>query len=500
MTESEERSRPAAYNRFGSLRDCLSVAFKHRGLMLASFFGVFLGATLFAWLWAAHYYESSLEILVQQDRSDPAVSAAQNAAILTNEPVTPDQINSEVSVIQGGDMLRSVVLTCGLADKSLTDFMLPKDPVKRKDIQVAKATRRLAKALNVDVEKNADVIQVTYGRRGAPETPQCVLENLSKLYLEKHLQLRRPNGTSDFFAREAEKYRQALGDSEAYLANFGREQGVVAPDVERTEMAQQVVNSVAALHQVQQVIAADQRRLVEDDSEMEATPTRSPTQEVSSSADTLLQQLESDLLAAQLKRTELLLKYEPSYPLVRETDQEIEQTQAAIEAAQKTQFVNHSTDRDPVYELLREDAVRTKIDLASQKATATALEGSIESMRTQMVDLDQKALKQADLLREAKADESNYLLYVAKREQERTADALDTRRIANVAIAVPPGLPALPAYNPWFVMLAGFFVAIFMSVAAAVIAEMLDPSFDTPTEVADALKLTVLASVPRQVA
>jgi uncharacterized protein involved in exopolysaccharide biosynthesis len=233
---------------------------------------------------------------------------------------------------------------------------------------------------------------------------------------------------------------------------------------------------------------------------MEATPTRSPTQEVSSSADVLLQQMETNLLAAQLKRTQLLLKYEPSYPLVQEADQEIAQTQAAIAAAQKTQYVNHTTDRDPAYELLREDIAKTKVDLASQDATAVALERSIQSMQRQMVDLDGKAVKQADLIREAKANESNYLLYLAKREQERTSDALDTRRIANVVIAVPPAVPALPAHNPWLVMVIGFFLAVFMSVAAGFTAEFLDPSFRTPTEVSELLKLPVLASVPRQAA
>jgi len=58
-----------------------------------------------------------------------------------------------------------------------------------------------------------------------------------------------------------------------------------------------------------------------------------------------------------------------------------------------------------------------------------------------MVNLDQLSLSQQDLQREAKAAETNYLLYLAKREQERTSNALDVTRIANVAIAVPRPYP-----------------------------------------------------------
>ena len=61
-----------------------------------------------------------------------------------------------------------------------------------------RAARRLAKNLKVEAEKTSDVIDVSYGRVGEPETPACVLQNLSKLYVDKHLQLLRPSGSADF--------------------------------------------------------------------------------------------------------------------------------------------------------------------------------------------------------------------------------------------------------------------------------------------------------------
>ena len=46
----------------------------------------------------------------------------------------------------------------------------------------------------------------------------------------------------------------------------------------------------------------------------------------------LLQQLKSTLLNLQLKRTELLTKYEPTYRLVQEVDQQIADAKNAISA------------------------------------------------------------------------------------------------------------------------------------------------------------------------
>jgi uncharacterized protein involved in exopolysaccharide biosynthesis len=231
---------------------------------------------------------------------------------------------------------------------------------------------------------------------------------------------------------------------------------------------------------------------------MTATPSRSSTQQVSNSADVLLQQLEANLLSARIKRTQLALKYDPNYPLVQEADQEIAQTEAAIAEAKKAQYVNETTDRDPTYELLREDIVKTQADLASQKAAATAIERSLGNLHGEMVALDQKAVRQANLLREAKLNEANYMLYSSKREQERTSDALDQKRIGNVAIAVPPTVPVLPAYSPVTLLPIGFLLAILGSVCIVYAAEYLDSSFRTPGEVADILQVPVLASVPRQ--
>ena len=502
MTEPEFEDVKLHRARLTTLRDWLAACFRRRRLILITFLGVFLGSVLVAWTWAAHYYEASMQILIQDYRSDPTISSSPNAAMGSGTMVTPERISSEVALLQGKDMLRSVASVCGLArpTRHLLGFLYPTDPAKRSEVDLQKATAGLAGALDVQSEKIADVIDVKYGHKGDPETAACVLNNLGKLYVEKHLHLLRPAGTSEFFAQEADKYRRLLNDSEARLANFGKKEGVVAPDFERADMAAEIVKFGTTLHETQQTIAADRERIREEQAQLGAVPERSSTQVVTNPSSELLQNLQADLLAAQVKRTQLLLKYQPTYPLVREADQEIMQTKIAIDAAQKSAYLTQTTDRDPMYELLREDIAKTAADLASQEATSAAIRRSVKSMQQRMVDLDEKAVMQAAAIRDSKVNEANYLLYVSKREQERTSDALDARNIANVAIAVPPMVPVLPAHSPLMVMVIGFFLAITTSVSAAFVAEYLDPSFRTPEDVVNTLNIPVLASMPRRAA
>jgi uncharacterized protein involved in exopolysaccharide biosynthesis len=498
---------PANYEiRQLTLRDMLGPLFRNWRIVLVTYCVISVLAIVAAWGWANHYYVATMQVIVARERSEPTVSGQQENVVVGNEPaITADEVASEIALLQGRDMLQEVGRVCGLAKHDTSDLdSLNKSDSHDLEVKNTQALERATKALSanlrVEAQKMSRVIDVQYGQMGAPETPACVLQTLGKLYLEKHLRLQRPAGTFDFFSEETKKYEQALADSEIRLANFSRSEGVAAPDILRANMAQQLVAAQASLYQARQMIAADQQRIENLKKQMVETPPRSSTAEASNSANILLQQLQSSMLASQIKRIQLLAKYDPSYPPVKEADAEIAETEEAIHKAEESQYRNTTTDRDPTFEYLREDRARTEADLAAQQAAAAELLNTIHGMRSELVSLDEKAVKQAALVRETKTNEGNYLLYLTKREQERTSDALDDKRIANVAIAVPAAIPVLPAHNPNSIMLAGFFFAVLGGIGAGYFAELIDPSFRTPAEVEEMLKITVLAAVPKEAA
>ena len=107
------------------------------------------------------------------------------------------------------------------------------------------------------------------------------------------------------------------------------------------------------------------------------------------------------------------------------------------------------------------------------------------------------AVVQQDLIRDAKADEDNYLLYRRKREEARIGDALDERRILNVAVVDPPAAPALPIHSMlfWFAIAIG--LALPASISAGFTAEYLDPTIRTINEADNILDAPVLAWLPQ---
>jgi uncharacterized protein involved in exopolysaccharide biosynthesis len=481
-----------------SLRELAAPLFRRKRLLIITLLVVFIGFTPIGLL-LFYKFRSQMAILVNRERVDSVVSTGVPSQTIT-EPVAvaEEEINSEAELLLSQDVLEKVVIANHL-DAHKPSFLDLFQPKHDESYEVAQAVKTLARKIKVRPSTKANLINVSYSSDD-PKLSYAVLNSLGNLYLDKHAEVHRPAGSYEFFSGETDRYKKALDDSEARLRSFVQTPGAAAPDLQRTDLDLQLANFVGQLHTTEQAIAADQKRIQSDEQQMKITPHRTTTQLASSPADLLLQQLGSSLLAAETKRSELLLKYDQSYPLVQEADRELAETKAAFEKAEQTKYVTEDSNVDPTYELLREDLAKSQADLAAQQASLAVNKSSIASLQSQMVQLAEKGLDQSDLVREQKANEANYLLYLSKREQERTSDALDKTRIENVAIAIPPSIPVLPVLSPLNVIFLAFAIAAFVSIAAVYTVDYFDSSFHTPGDVAEALGIPVVVTISKRTA
>jgi len=191
-----------------------------------------------------------------------------------------------------------------------------------------------------------------------------------------------------------------------------------------------------------------------------------------------------------------LSKYQPSYRPVQEIEKQIAQVKATIAAAEKAPMEQVTTDQNQTYQMLQSELAQAKAKLAALRAQAAAMAPVVQTYSRQAVLLDQKQIKQQDLLRNVKTAEQSYLLYLQKSQQAQISDALDSKRILNVAIAESAAVPALPVNSPSVLILAGGILALIVSMGSAFGADYLNPSFRTPDEVIRYLDVPVLAALP----
>lgn len=505
MDEQNFQSGKFGPERLSTLRDIVTPLFRHRKLVLWTFLGL-VAATILAVILRPKDYEAKMKILVKHERVDAAVSPGRDTALANSGDGTEEELNSEVELLKSRDLLEKVVVSCDLQASRPSAFWnrlfptasaLGTDarPDSAKDL--SQAVLALENKLQVEALKKTDLIQVTYDSSD-PQMAARVLGILGNLYLEKTVAIHRPPGAFEFFQAESERYDQELRTAESHLTEFDRNNVVADPVLEKQIALQKLAELEATFSATQVAIKEAEKRSQAVQDQFASTPQQTMSQVRTSQNPYLMEQLKSTLLNLELKRTELLEKFEPDYRPVREVQQQIEQTLDAISKAEKSPVQEETTERNPSYDWLRLELTKSSADLASLHARATETANVIGHYRTQLGVIDAKGATQQDLLRDVKEAEGNYLLYVQKREEARIADALDRQRIVNVAIAEAATVPALPVHPHWaLTLLVGILIAGLVSPGVAYAADYFDASVRTPAELQESLGIPVLAVLPK---
>ena len=289
---------------------------------------------------------------------------------------------------------------------------------------------------------------------------------------------------------------QKLADAEAQLARFPYRGGTVAGPEEVQMAVQKAGELKQALEETMTSVQETRKQIATLEAQIASTPPRMTTAMRRTDNEQLMMQLNSTLLNLQLKRTELLQKFAPTYWQVQEVEQEIAKTQAAIDSANKTPLRDETTDRDPTYEWMRSELAKANTTLNTLYVRATSLSADSGEAEKRARKLNESSLQQQDLTRTVKNLEETYQLYLRKREEARIGDALDRMKILNVLVAQQPTVPVLPSGSTVVRMGLVLLLAIMLSIATALISEHLDRSLRTPEEVRHFLNIEVLAALP----
>lgn len=476
-----------------TLRDLLAIGFRHKRAFVLCFCGILAGSILAIFL-VPPTYESVSQILVMRERVDPVVSAEKNDPLQIKGEVTEEEMNSEAELINSDDVLRKTVVASGL-DQAPSLFSFLSSLGQTQDQRISKAIDKLHGDLKIEPLKKTDVIRLTYSAHN-PRLASRVLTNLVNAYIDKHVSIHSPAGQMEFFEQETNRYKKDLDNAETQLKKFSEQQGGVAPQIARDITLQKLNDFSASLETTRAEMAATEKKINSLEQQAGATPDRLTTAVRETDDGAVLQQLKSTLSTLEIKRTELLTKYQPTYRLVQEVDKEIADTRASIQSEETKPLRDTTTDRNPTYAWINEELAKAKADYSAEQARASATQAIVGVYQSKAHQLEEQGLVQQDLLRDAKANEDNYLLYLHKREEARIEEALDRTRILNVALIEQPTTPIAPVRSAWVFGLIGLLLAASVSTALVFTREYLDTSFRTPSEVLSELNIPVLAAVP----
>jgi uncharacterized protein involved in exopolysaccharide biosynthesis len=472
-------------------RELAVILFRQRRIFVGVAGLILLLAVVYAF--AGAKYRAHFSILVRKGRADPPVTAQPNAPPdFSRVEVAEEELNSEAELLKDEDVLRRVAEANDLAAHDWLRWLRPHE---EEAARVERAARKLGHQLDVEAVKKTNLISVTYDASD-PELAAKVLTSLAGTYLDKHTEVHRPGGQFRFFDQQTAESGRQLEEAKTKLLDFMRSHNVVQASQQRDMVLQRLDETEASYRQAQIDMAETDHQVRELTTQLHQFPPRSTTTMRSADNPDLLRSLKATLLDLQLKKAQLLTKFEPNHRLVQEVEQQIQLTQAAVANEMSAPVRDETSNKDDNYEWAKAELQKAQVQMEGLQAREAKISTDLFEYRSMAKQLGEDAIVQEDLASREKAAEDNYLLYISKREEARMGDALDEGGIVNVAIAEQPVVPALPVWPPAGVILVGFAGAMVLGTGAALTADRFDPALRTPEEAFACLEIPVLASIP----
>jgi uncharacterized protein involved in exopolysaccharide biosynthesis len=440
----------------------LSDVFRKQRLTMLGVFVTVFTAIVAVILLLPKRYESTMKVLVKKERADLFITpghAGENGPL--PQDVSEADLNSEVELLRSIDILRPVVLQCGLAKREINGVQ-----AGGANLPVAeeKALRKLQKDLQVNPVRKSNIIQISYVAYDPP-TAAAVLRTLADRYLNAHLALHGAPGTYDFFSGQASRHEQELNDAENRLRLFSKEKGLFVIDEQKDLLLRQITEAQSLVASLAAQLRSDNDRIVQARQTLKSLSPRIVTLSRTVPNQQSVERLHTMIAELRNRKTDALTRFRPEDRVVVDLEKQISDTQTALEAATKIRAVEQATDVNPLTQELDSEIAKAEIDRASARAKLESAQSTLTNYHSRLATLTSSTTDYDTLTRRAAEAKQTYLLYKQKQEEARVAESLDRQKIANVAIAETPREAVLPSSpNVKVDLIMGCVFAMFVSV------------------------------------
>ncbi|HEY2881897.1 MAG TPA: GumC family protein [Pirellulales bacterium] len=512
-----------------SLGSFVSIPWRHKGKVLATFAGVVLAAIVVTML-LPRSYRSEGKLLLRLGREnmalDPTATLA-SSSVLTIQQSRENEINSVIEILRSRVVIEKVVDAIG-ADVILGHTAWHEDAVsadssvgagstvtstagavaKAKepaagspteqaatdaaaaDAELAKADklksdrlhteqtreaaiRRFSRSLSAEAVRKSNVLEVTY-EAPSPEMAQAVVTKLISVFLDDYVRLNRTPGAQEFLSEQTNSIRAQLQQKEDQLRNLKNETGLSDPDVTRNLAVTRIGHLKDEALTVTSDLASVEAEVKKLHEQLNSLPANEITEQTAGFANEAADGMRQQLYTLQLREQELAAKYTDDHPLLKQVRDQIVEAQNVLheEKPERTQI---KTAVSKPHEEVKLQLLKQEPVLAALKAKAENLKSQIASETKALDKLNENEMQVAQLQREVQLQEANYRKYTDSLEQARIDRVMADEGKSNISIAQPATFDLQPVKpNTALNLLAGLVLATVCGIGVAFAAESLD--------------------------
>jgi polysaccharide biosynthesis protein PslE len=434
---------------------------------------------------AAPVYKSQVTFLLMNQRPVPSAQGEGAGSIVSTE-VSDSQVATEIQLMSSHETLKQIVEAAHLLPDSVSKEDRPR--------QIAKAEKKLSKSLTITPDGKSSMITVAY-RGDSPEQTTRVLQTLANVYLARQYQIHKSAGSYQFFREQADNYQKEWKTAQQQLSAFESKTKVLVLE-EQKDLEIRKLNALeASLREAESAVSEANHKKDVLEQQITRLEPRIVTQQRAIPNQYSAERLNTMIVDLRNKKTELLTKFRADSRQVQEIDQQITQTQSALDRAAQGQATEEATDVNPLRQTLESQVLQSGSTVAGLNARVATLTTQIAQCRWRIDQLGKATGEYERLAREVKEDESKYLLYSRQSEQSRISDEMDRQRIANVVVADGPERPIAAEPKVNLNVLFAFLFAICLVVPLAFVRGLRRRQVYTPWELEGIVGVPVLGTV-----
>ncbi len=463
----------------------IEAIYRRKSVFLSVFFGV-VALTVLVIVFLPRQYESDARLIVENLRPHSSLSAQPVDKVVMNDDVTEMQINSEVELIKSEGVLRKALhLPAVTAQTTIHEMTDEQRPLKTVESE-----------LSVDPIRQTSIINVSL----RADNPEAAVRNLNAIlnaYFEERASLTRSSGAAEFFNQQAKQVGERLENERAALSTFEAEHELVNLDDQKKLQIQRIATLDDQIASAQTALADQTGRSSDLKRQQSQTPERTTTTQRSLTNQYSQERLSSSLVDLENRRTELLQRYQPTDRLIVELDQKIATTRAAIDHATKYPASDAATDVNPVWQQLATLRTANAAAISGTASEQAELMRERKAAETRLTELLAVTGEYEDLSRRFQEAQTDYNLYVQKRDEARVSEALDREKVFNVSLIQVPISSSKPVRpKPLTYLLGGIFCAFSLACAMALYVDASGQRIYAPHQLDDVTGSRTLATIP----
>ena len=317
---------------------------------------------------------------------------------------------------------------------------------------------------------NSLLLRISYRSKNAQQAAD-VANAVAHNYINQvyRMRVRDSMSVSDFMTTQLDDLKLKMNRSDAALADYQRQLGVIDPEAQTSILAQRV----ATLNT--EYTEAQNDRIRKETAYKGLQSGNPAALEISTQAEELTK-LQGQLEEAQQKMATVKTHYGPAYAPYKE---------AADQLAEVTREYNAAR---------AEIGQRIQADYSQSATHETMLRDALAAAKGEADKLTSSSLQYAQLKRDAEANKTLYNELFQKIKEAGINSGFQNSAIRIADEARPDFSPVFPKKSIFIFL--GFFLSTVISVAAVLIADMLDKSVRDPEQARRSLNIEVLGVLP----